>query len=515
MLSFRSRANRAGGGSSESHRSLPTTTTMSPIDHKPFQASGNKNSLRGRLKDITRNIARSIPGHNRNRMSYTPDPWFHVKSNDDLLSLATAGAQHVELAGQTWPAIRKNISSMAPYRWAHRDSADSSKSPGEASHQSSFRHSRTGPRGSQDSNRRWATIATRVHPMISRRSTSDTRHSSFSTISEIMSRQDYGPAPQLPSLAESSSFLESLSKTGLFRIFTPLGEINSTTGSIKVQNVTALDDEACSSNVRPIISRRPLRLRSPDGLYPGAIGPYTIKRVMGHHQSSPDTPSNTSTANADSDFSQPNQDGLRGLRKAPKKEKSQAWDSSRHPIEWLDRVLETSYATRNPISPKLCVSKATMDILQQNRTCIFVNFPRDQQHPEPLRCYPGFRAALVDICDRFGIFYAPFAAYNARTRVITLYTTDTARPAYRFIDDDTAIFNLELARSAWVRTSIESDTSSIEVKAEPTEPEEEPASPKGPEDLAEALDYDRASTKETLGRTPETETVVKVEQPED
>ncbi|KAJ8122274.1 hypothetical protein O1611_g9881 [Lasiodiplodia mahajangana] len=303
---------------------------MSPIDHKPFQASGNKNSLRGRLKNITRNIARSIPGHNRNRMAYTPDPWFDVKSNDDLLCLTTADSQHVELAGQTWPAIRKNISFMAPSLWVHRDSADSSRSPGESSHQSSFRHSKRGLRGSQDSGRRWATIATRVHPMVS-------RHSSFSTISELMPRQGYGPAPQLPILAESSDFLESLSKTGLFRIFTPLGEVNGTAGAIKVQKTTTLGDEACHSNVRPIIARRPLRIKSPDGFYSREIGNRAIRRVKGKHESSPDAPSSTSTVTTESKFSQQGHNDLRGQRKTTRKEKPQGWDSSRHPIEWLDR----------------------------------------------------------------------------------------------------------------------------------------------------------------------------------
>lgn len=236
MLSFRSRASRSGGGSSESHMSLPVPATSSLFDRKPFHASGNKTSLRGRLKDITKNItrrsrSRSIPEHNRNSMPGTPSPWYDVKSHDDLLCLAPADAQHVELAGQTWPAIRRNIGSMAPYLWTSRDSTDSSRSPGEVSHQSSGRNLKPGFGVFQEGGRRWATMVSRVHPMTCRRSTSRARRSSFSTISEAMSRQDYGPAPQLPMLTDSSDFLESLSKTGLFRRFTPLSEVNSTAGS--------------------------------------------------------------------------------------------------------------------------------------------------------------------------------------------------------------------------------------------------------------------------------------------
>lgn len=207
-------------------------------------------------------------------------------------------------------------------------------------------------------------------------------------------------------------------------------------GTIKVQNIAGLDCQVYASNARPIIARRPLRLRSPDALYHRAADVPVSNMVKGQHGGFRNNTSGLSTANTESNSPQ------------PEEKISNPTGSSRHPVAWLDRVLETSYATRNPISPKLCVSKTTMNFLRQNRTCIFVHFPRGHKLPEPLPCYPGFRAALEDICDRFGNFYAPFAAYNAHTRTITLYTTDTARPENRFIDDDTAIFNLELARSA-------------------------------------------------------------------
>ena len=89
-----------------------------------------------------------------------------------------------------------------------------------------------------------------------------------------------------------------------------------------------------------------------------------------------------------------------------------------------------------------------MAFLCKSKTCFFVEFPKGLNVPEPLRCYPGFKAALEDICDRFGSFYAPFAAYNCVTRMITLYARETPRPENKFIDEDTAIFDLEKARSA-------------------------------------------------------------------
>ncbi|KAJ8123309.1 hypothetical protein ONZ43_g713 [Nemania bipapillata] len=208
MLSFRGRANRRSGGSSESHASLPTATTSSLFDRKPFHTSGYKNSLRGRLKDLKKNIARKgIPKQNKNNMPYMHGPWYDVKSNDDLLCLAPADAQHVELGGQTWPAIRRNLGSMAPSLWVNRDSVDSSRSPEEASRQASCRDLKPSFEASHRGGRRWATMVTRVHPIgiASRRSTSHARHSSFSTISEAASRQDCEPAPQLPMGSQGSS----------------------------------------------------------------------------------------------------------------------------------------------------------------------------------------------------------------------------------------------------------------------------------------------------------------------
>ncbi|KAF2970592.1 hypothetical protein GQX73_g2968 [Xylaria multiplex] len=183
-------------------------------------------------------------------------------------------------------------------------------------------------------------------------------------------------------------------------------------------------------------------------------------------------------------------------------EKFRINDSSRHPVKWLDRVLETSYATRNPISPKICVSKAAMELHYKSKTCIFVEFPRNRQLPEPLRCYPGFKAALEDICDRFGYFYAPFAAYNAHTRTITLYVMGASRPENKFIDEDTALFDLWRARSAWVQSTPTCATSTDEVNG---------ASRDTSEDLTESSDRSQADSEETWATEFEDEKLEELE----
>ncbi|KAI0476695.1 hypothetical protein F4859DRAFT_58641 [Xylaria cf. heliscus] len=485
MLPFRKRASRGDSRPLEPHGS--SAPTASSVRRNPPDARISKHSLRTRLRDLKGSITgRKSPVCNDNRTSYTSNPWHDVKSNDDLLGLGSANARHIEVAGQTWPAIRQSISSMASSLRTSRDSVSCDRSPREASYQSWSRRSKMRLRASQQSARCWATTATRI---TCRRSTSPTRHASFSTISEVVPRQIYDAAPRLPGLAESGNFLEALSKTGLFRLFTPLSEVNDTT-AIKVHDTMALNGGSFTSHARPIVARLPLRLRSPDSLFRKATGYPVYKRARGQREGSrtkPPDPSNilTEKDSAQTDHNEPQQQHTKSTQ-----EKPQRCDSSRHPVEWLDCVLETSYATRNPISPKLCVSKATMDFLHRNKTCIFVESPRDEGLPEPHRCYPGFRAALEDICDRFGDFYAPFAAYNAHTRMITLYTTSTVRPRNRFIDEDTALFDLETARSAWVRPAVNHVLSTNE--------KENSTSPETSESLTETSCDSPASSEETL-----------------
>ncbi|KAI0426411.1 hypothetical protein F5Y09DRAFT_65502 [Xylaria sp. FL1042] len=487
MLPFRNRTNRRSSAPSEPHAFISPAATISPFRRKPLPASIDKSSLRGRLKGITSNITRRRAARfYKNRMPYTPDPWHNLKPNDDLLCVASANAQHVGTGGQTWPALRKSISTMASSFHSNYGPEDSSKSA-ETPPISSTRYSKFGFSVSQRSARHWFTMASRVPPVASTHPTGRARRSSFSTISEIVCREDHEPAPQLPRLAESSNFLESLARTGLFRRFTPPSEASNTARAIKVQNTTALKGDLGAYYARPIVTRLPLRLRNSDVLYPKATGGHAInKRLEGGWEGFRAISRENNSPRTNNENEPPREQQHR----AYKQDKYRTGCCSRHPVEWLDCILETSYATRNPISPKLCVNKATMDFLKKSKTCFYVEFPEGRNVPEPLRCYPGFRAALEDICDRFGDWYAPFAAYNAVTRMITLYASGTPRPENKFIDDDTAIFDLWLARSAWVRsTATYPSSSSTTTKS---------TSRDTSEDLTEASDHSRASSDETL-----------------
>ncbi|GAW21775.1 hypothetical protein ANO14919_113000 [Xylariales sp. No.14919] len=147
-----------------------------------------------------------------------------------------------------------------------------------------------------------------------------------------------------------------------------------------------------------------------------------------------------------------------------------------------------------------------MEFLCKSKTCVFVEFPRGRNLPEPLRCYPGFKAALEDICDRFNDFYASFAAYNAHTRMITLYATGTVRPEHRIIDEYTAIFDLQTARSAWVRSSSPYASSTNAIKT---------ASRYTSEDLTEASDHTQLGSEEDFSSGLEGDKSEKLGQPDE
>ncbi|KAI1306319.1 hypothetical protein F5Y03DRAFT_138944 [Xylaria venustula] len=489
MLSFRNRTSRSSGGHSEAHSFSSPAATISSLRRKPLPARVDKSSFRGRLKGITGNITkRRAPRSYKNRMPFTPDPWHNLKRNDDLLYLVPSDAQDTETRVKTWPAIRKSISSMASALQSKYPSVDPGSS-GETSPISSSAHSKFNCSTPQKSARRWFTMATRVPPVALRHHASRVRRSSFSTVSEIISKPDDEPAPQLPKLLESSNFIDSLARTGLFR---RPSEFNNPAGAIKVQNTTALNGESGACCARPLVARLPLRVKNQD-MDSHRLPGYPIKKrsrgsILGI---------NSSRTNNE------NKPPKQQKQRATKEERYRMSTCSRHPVEWLDCVLETSYATRNPISPKLCVPKAIMEVLRRNKICFYVEFPRGRGVPEPLECYPGFRAALEDICDRFGDFYAPFAAYNAHTRMITLYASGTPWPENRFIDKDTAIFDLFLARSAWVRSTA-TYPSSTDTAAQST-------SRGTSEDLTEASDLSQGSSDETLATDPEVEETQELE----
>ncbi|KAJ2987829.1 hypothetical protein NUW58_g4296 [Xylaria curta] len=456
------RPNRNGGGPQESCNPLPHATTTPSLNRKPLQAIDNKSSLRNRLKGLKGNVTRrSLPGHGKNRTPYVPDAWYNVRSIEDLLCLESTGTQHAGVGGQTWPAIRKSISSMASSLRTNRGSTGSGKSHEQAYCQSSSRRSKNGLRVAQESARRWVTMVTRVPPMACRRSTSQDRHYSFSTISEAGSTRNCSSVPQLPGLAESSNFLETLNKTGLLRMPTHPSEtlagnelcyltflllpacVNAFAhfeltfawlpGENKVQNPMPVGGEKCASQGHPIVARLPLRLRSPDALHHGAAG-YPINKVA--------------------------ETQIQQRKMSPGEKKPQDCngpnhprdcDCTKHPMKWLDRVLATSYGTRVPMQPHLCVSDETMQYHHSRNWCVVVKSPRDQQLPQPPKCYPGFGYAVLDIRDRFQNFYAPFASYNACTRVLTLFPTGAPRPENHAVDKQTEIIDIEQACYPWIK----------------------------------------------------------------
>ncbi|KAI1331305.1 hypothetical protein F5Y16DRAFT_299337 [Xylariaceae sp. FL0255] len=164
-------------------------------------------------------------------------------------------------------------------------------------------------------------------------------------------------------------------------------------------------------------------------------------------------------SSTDSSASKPRLLGLQrtgntAKRNALRAKRHRDCDSSFHPIEWLDKVLETSILTRTPLEPfpyfcKVPVSK--MEAATSNVTPIRVHLRHGDKlkpgQPRPKASYPGLKAALQDICDNFGDMFYRWAEYHIKEKAIYLYPVDQ-RP---MVDPDTIVFNLQLARNAWGR----------------------------------------------------------------
>ncbi|KAI2637331.1 hypothetical protein GGS21DRAFT_489106 [Xylaria nigripes] len=538
MLFFRNRTGHCKGESSKSHHSLTPVTTVSSLGGRTLCTDTSKNSLRDRFKSLTGNFARrSIPGFGQKKESYTPNPWYPLKSeedHDDVPGMVPIDAQHVEAPGKTWPAIKKSISSMASSLRSNRGRSDTSRFTGDALYQTLDYdyHLNKGFTDSQNNVQPWVTMETHVPPVALRHRTG---YPGFQNSPEVVSTCGREPVPRLPSLAKPMNFLDSLSRTGLFRLFTPSLEVNNHKAAgiteqcmlysekeltypplletIRVQSTTAAENKSLSG---PIFIRRPVYPHYPhdDELYqksPSNADDEPYKKSCG---SSHIYSSHLSVVNKTETFPRTYQNRPEQHHPAiqehvtttPQKQQ-QTENSSRVPVEWLDHILETSYATRNSISTKSCISQATMSFLYQSNTCIFVDFPQQPGVPQPLRCYPGLKAALEDICDRFGQYYAPFAAYGASTRVVTLYAPDTPRPKDKFIDEDTALFDLHLARSAWVRPNVapassmsaSSENTSLETSVDPAEASDH--SQPGSEEDTDATDLGEDELSEP--KTPE------------
>ncbi|GAW25739.1 hypothetical protein SAMD00023353_1200700 [Rosellinia necatrix] len=215
MLLFRNRTSHNHGGRLESRKSLPSIPATSSLGRKLFPTGGKKNLVRGRLRGLTGNTAeRCIPRYDGDRVVSVPGTWYDAEPKDNTVYKEAGRAQHVEVAGQTWPEIRKSISSMASsLRISH---ASSSRRSGQECPQHSSGRSGVGFGAPRKHARRWATI---------------TGHSGFGNMPEVFLTPGREVAPQLPGLAGSDSFLESLTGTGLFQTSVLMSEANGTAGN--------------------------------------------------------------------------------------------------------------------------------------------------------------------------------------------------------------------------------------------------------------------------------------------
>ncbi|KAI0166065.1 hypothetical protein GGR57DRAFT_509753 [Xylariaceae sp. FL1272] len=425
----------------------PTFQELIDLRASQMETSHNRASLRDRLKIFKGSIA---GGWKKSKPINASSLGTHPVGQPTCFPLPRNG-----VVNQSWgPSIRRNIKSMTSSLRGNRSSMETS----EDSSTSADTHAEP----KRFDSRRVATIGcSRGRLMPVDRSRSHLRRSSLSTVDDIWSR--IGSAPKLPGLDQSIGLLDALNDTGLFPPLvcslssqpvsgTPVQdtvveasqEIThgksvhiSTTQSFRAPRLDLSSFHRCRRRRQMISdSKSAISLRS--------------NRCLGQDSDSDISSSSNRCFGQDSDKEQqigPEPEKIDPVNRAQQHREMN--DSSRHPIEWLDFVIEKSWETRNPIDPKFDVSGEELEKLKRTETCVFVVVPKDSEFPKPRPAYSGFKAALEDVCDRFGIFYAGHAAFNCATREITLYPCDQEQPKERRIDEDTYFFDLATARRTW------------------------------------------------------------------
>ncbi|KAI1769074.1 hypothetical protein GGR53DRAFT_277750 [Hypoxylon sp. FL1150] len=145
----------------------------------------------------------------------------------------------------------------------------------------------------------------------------------------------------------------------------------------------------------------PIRLKDPTRLFVDCNGEAkALSEAVREAVRTPECPSDASTQTTDDQ---------RGLR------------SSKVPVGWIDRILETSAPTRDRVVPT--GSSLAPPVPSASGQRVNVNVPDEKDHskPWPRRSYRDMKSALAAVCGRLRPFYAPFAAYSDRTHTLHLF----------------------------------------------------------------------------------------------
>lgn len=188
MVTLRKRTSRKGRRLGEDECSSSPVTSSSCESHVDLasETANTKGSMRHRLKEIKGNIAGSIRGNIKKRLS----------TSSISLPKDIAGVDDEEQQ-PPWPALRKSISSITSSLRNQRSSMDC-RSPRDIAQHPIPNRPRDGSHLSQDADRRSHTIhACRAAPGLGR-SESQMRRHSLGVLLEPSS--DYDSTPRLPSL---------------------------------------------------------------------------------------------------------------------------------------------------------------------------------------------------------------------------------------------------------------------------------------------------------------------------
>ncbi|KAI0024920.1 hypothetical protein F4780DRAFT_483193 [Xylariomycetidae sp. FL0641] len=428
--------NRASRNATEAEvAGVPAEPSMDRgSDNTITQEGARKESMRKRLKiwsgSVAGNISDSVSGTVRRRM----------------VNHATYTPKDTEPDGEvsdTWPALRKSFSSMASSVRGLRSDRPSMDSQTSRVSTGTLRSALSSPGSSRakakpGADRRRVTIQCPGSPTSSPPTsppTSPVRRVSIGAIavSELSPRLD--PLPQLPGLDEMLTYISCDGPSAIEYDSSETSTIRGEQPRRVNPLLENLQQEHGAMKGFPPTTRLPIRLKRPEAA--AATNPKPMLAVHG-------TGMTLHSQRSDSGTFVPPHD-------------EQSFKTSRVPVQWLDRILETSISTRAPIPSCLhpdnrrgCGRKVRMQTRKVRVLC-----PQENDQPPPPRTYYTLNAALEDFREVFSEYYAPFATYDYLERTVQLYKLGSECPERQFLDCHTVTLDLREAFDEWVKAAME------------------------------------------------------------
>ncbi|KAI1500473.1 hypothetical protein F5X99DRAFT_236173 [Biscogniauxia marginata] len=450
MVALRKRTGRKGGLSLEAECLFTPVMPSSSGSHVDLtgETSNNRGSMRDRLKEIRGNI--------KKRMSI----------NSIILQMEDTSVEEEERQ-QSWPALRKSISSIASSLRNHHSSTESRPSQ-DITRQYFFHCSRTSSCQSQDADHRSHTIhGCRTPPALSRAG-SNIRRLSLGAWTEPSS--EYDSTPRLPTLGKmlaeaeegifsKDSWMDAGDGIGIFNdLDIPVFDVDWH-GNLPIRPKQA-ELPATETPDAPTSTQDKKRGSASDSGISVCSSPALGSSPVGHkatgeqetHQATRQSDASAMTGKSHqlSIKWSSNVSDVTRMKNEQTIPEAQVDITSKVPVHWLDCILETSVPLRVPTKARLHTNDPEvleqLAIIRAKRMGkIAVITPSRNERLLPKQYYGDIKVATQDLFRRFRYQYSPFMAFVPSRRAIYLYRPEAQRSEVNsdLPSPDSHVFDIE------------------------------------------------------------------------